>query len=83
MHVGRQDAPGDRGKAPHHDRIQLGHRHPRDIGTNRQRGFGLSHENIRGGRQAFRTAGPQSPLHDPGKKSDHPLHDAQVIEHRH
>ena len=62
-----------------HHGHELGARHARQEGANRQRGFGLPHEDRGCDVEALRTARAHDLVHHHGKCLHDDLHDAEVV----
>ena len=73
---------GDVRHAANHDGHQFAARHARHVWPDDQRGFGLPHEDVRGGGKCFAAARAQRLAHDPRDSMNDALQNSPVIKQR-
>ena len=81
--VGRQHTARGGREARDHAGHQLGLRESSDVGSDHQRGLGLSDEHVGHSGEGLGAAGAEEAREQVGRLSDHQRHDPQVVEHRH
>ena len=78
--IADEDGAGDGGEAADHDGEEFGTGHPRDVGADDERGFGLADEDIGGGGEGFGPAGAEGFAEAAAEGADDDLHGADVVE---
>lgn len=80
--VGSEDAAGDGGHAADHESEDFATGHGGEVGFDDEWGFGLTHEDVGGGCEAFTAAGAEDFSHHASSSADDELEDAVVIKGR-